>query len=273
MKAPGGAVIAPSSKYFLFFINAFKSQVVYRLSTLISLLTSALLLFIRINLWNTLIGTGLRSDTTMQDMIAWIVITEAVYALTRGEFANELGLSIREGSVIMHLLRPVSYRLYLLSSYLGKNCYQFFAAALPVLAVSSVITGFPLPASVPHLLFFLVLTFLGILIMFELIYIFGLLAFWTQKTWYLSWYVRAGFAFFGGGEIPLWLYPNALERLTLWLPFRYISFEGINYYLGRLPAEQGGRSIAIAFLWWVILFGIGKILWFKAAKKLTVNGG
>jgi ABC-2 type transport system permease protein len=98
----------------------------------------------------------------------------------------------------------------------------------------------------------------------------GLLAFWTQATWYLSWYVRAGVAFFGGTVIPLWFYPDALEKLSQFLPFRYISFEAINYYLGKLPLEAAARSIGIAALWWFLLFAAGHVLWRSVQKRMTV---
>jgi ABC-2 type transport system permease protein len=206
-------------------------------------------------------------------MIAYMLINEAVRAFTKEDIADELGVSIRDGSVIMHLLRPVPYNLYILSTMTGKNIYKFLFTTLPILVFGSIFIGFPLPASVPHGLFFLCLTLTGILIIFEIIYIFGLFAFWSQKTWYLKWYINTGERFFGGTIVPLWFYPDVLEKITVFLPFRYISFEGINYYVGKASVNEGWYSLAIAFSWVLILFGIGQFLWMRAQKKLTINGG
>ena len=262
-----------TAKYTAFFTTAFRSQSVYRLSTLMRILSSAILVFVQLSLWKTLTGTGLRPDVTLAEMIAFVAITEVVRTLTHGDFANELGASIRDGSVVMHFLRPASYRLYLFSSFMGKNLFRLITTALPVLLLCAVIAGIPLPASLAHLGLFVTFTLLGIIIMFELIYITGLLAFWTQATWFLSWYVDALCSFFGGSMVPLWFYPRALERLTVYLPFRYISFEGINYYLGKAPLSAAGFSLGVAALWALVLFVIGQLIWIRALKKMTINGG
>lgn len=262
-----------AAKYAAFFQGSFKSQFVYRLATVMGLLRSAVLIFVQYCLWKALIASGLRPDVTLAQMIAYVAITTITGTLTDGEFANDIGASIRDGSVVMHFLRPASYQLYLLSSFLGRNSYRLLTTALPVVALCAIFAGVPLPPSFLHLLVFLFLTLLGIIIMFQLIYITGLLAFWTQKTWFLSWYTDALCTFFGGSVVPLWFYPRFLEGLTVYLPFRYISFEGINYYLGKVPLHSAGLSIGISVFWTIALFLIGLFFWNRVQKKITINGG
>jgi ABC-2 type transport system permease protein len=206
-------------------------------------------------------------------MIAYIMINQAILALTGGAYTNQLGASIRDGSVTVSLLQPMSYRLYLFSSMMGNNWYVFLFSALPVIIAGSFITGFPAPPSPAGFLFFVPMSLVGILIMFEITYIFGLFAFWTQTTWFIPWYVEAGKRLFGGTVIPLWFYPGALERVTRYLPFRYIAFEGINCYLGRLSVYAMARSLITALIWWIVLYGAGRLIWFRARKKLVLNGG
>lgn len=261
------------AKYFAFFSAAFKSHFAYRLSAALRFFTSAMVVFVQFSLWKTLTGSGLRPDVTLADMAAFIAITEVAGALTRGDFANELGASIRDGSVIMHFIRPASYQLYLLSSFMGNNLFRFVSNAVPVVLLCAVTVGLPLPLTMAHLGLFAAFTLLGILIMFELIYITGLLAFWTQTTWFLSWYVGAFSTFFGGTIVPLWFYPHWLERLSVYLPFRYISFEGINYYLGKAPLSSAGFSLSMAILWAFFLFLAGQLVWFAVQRKMTINGG
>jgi ABC-2 type transport system permease protein len=220
-----------------------------------------------------LLASGVRRDIKLTEMIAYVMITQLAAAMTKGDFADELGASIRDGSVVMIFLRPLSFRLYLLSSMMGKNFYAVFTTVLPVFIIGCIIIGLPLPPSFQHFAVFLFLILIGIFIMFELIYVVGLLAFWTQATWFLSWYVSAGLAFFGGSVIPLWFYPKILETISLFLPFRYISFEAINYYLGRSPLSAAVRSAAAAFLWWLLLFAAGRLLWRLVQRKMTINGG
>jgi len=128
-------------KYAAFFTGALKSQTSYRLATVMGFLGSLLLVVIQFFLWNTLISSGVRTGITVTDMIAFVLITEAVSALTRGNFANELGDSIRDGSVLMHFLRPVSYQLYLFSVHMGKNVYRLLTQVLPVVLLCAIFTA------------------------------------------------------------------------------------------------------------------------------------
>jgi ABC-2 type transport system permease protein len=262
-----------SEKYLVFFKNSFKSQITYRLATVMRLCSALVSLAIQISLWKVLIGTGMRQGTSLQEMITYVMVNAVVMELSRQNLANELGVEIRDGSIIMHLIRPLSFRLYLFSTMLGKNTYSLIMSALPVVLISYLFIGAALPPSVVYFFLFLILTVFGVCIMFQLIYITGLLAFWTQATWYLSFYLNAGVMFFGGTAIPLWFYPPFLQELSVVLPFRYITFEAIDYWLGKPPLSQAWRSVGVAALWAILLFGIGHILWLRVQKKLTVNGG
>jgi ABC-2 type transport system permease protein len=187
--------------------------------------------------------------------------------------ANTLGDEIRDGSVAMHLIRPFSFRLYLLSSMLGENSYQTIKNFVPVFITGCILAGFPLPPSALYAVLFAALLVLGIYLMFQLIFISALLAFWTQATWFLSWYVRAGVFFFGGAIVPLWFYPQVLQNISRYLPFRYITFEAIDFYLGKAPLSQAGASLAMAVLWCLLLSAFSQALWTLARRKLTINGG
>jgi ABC-2 type transport system permease protein len=246
---------------------------VYRLSALTGIFTSLFHFLVELVLWNTLLGAGIRSGTSMGDMIAYIMINEFVLSLTHSGMANTLGAEIRDGSVVMHLIRPFSFRLYLLSGMLGENSYHLLKNFIPVFITGCILAGFPLPPAAANFFMFSALTFLGIYIMFQIIFISALLAFWTQATWFLSWYVRAGVFFFGGAIIPLWFYPSVLQNISRYLPFRYITFEAIDFYLGKAPLARAGWSLAIAVLWCLILTLGAQALWTLARKKLTVNGG
>jgi ABC-2 type transport system permease protein len=261
------------SKYRLYFVCAFRSRMAYRLSALTGIATSVFRFLVEIVLWQTLLGTGIRSGTSMRDMAGYILINEFVMALTSSNMANVLGDEIRDGSVAMHLIRPFSFRLYLLSSMFGENSYRLIKNFIPVFIAGCVLVGFPLPPSAFYAAMFAVFLVLGIFIMFHLIFISALFAFWTQATWFLSWYVEAGVFFFGGAVVPLWFYPPVLQNISRYLPFRYITFEAVDFYLGKAPPDQAGLSLAIAVLWCLILCAAGQALWNLARKKLTINGG
>ncbi|MDR1218933.1 MAG: ABC-2 family transporter protein [Treponema sp.] len=262
--------------YLTFFYKSFKSQAMYHLAAAMGLLGSVLNFFIQACLWTVLIKTGVRQDITrltLQEMMLFVAINTMAAALTQPAIINELGAEIRDGSVIMHFLRPVSFRLYVFCVMMGKNAYRMATSALPVILISCFFIEFPSPPSPACALASLASLFLGTLIVFELVYITALLAFWTQATWYLSWYLNAGITFLGGTFIPLWFYPQSLRQASAVLPFRYITFEAIDLWLGKIPLGHAAQSLAVALGWALALFGVSSLLWRRALKKMTINGG
>ena len=144
---------------------------------------------------------------------------------------------------------------------------------LPAFVTCALLVGLPVPASAAHGLCFAVSLLLGLLIRFEIGYVAGLMAFWLQKTWYLDWYINGAMLIFGGTKLPLWFYPKVLERISRFLPFRYVSFEPINIYLGRCDVRGALLGLGVSAAWLLALHLIGRLMWSRAARKLTINGG
>jgi ABC-type uncharacterized transport system permease subunit len=157
------------SEYTAFLKNSFKSQMVYRLAAIISLCGAIIVFFVQFSLWSVLLASGVRQDIRLEEMIAYVMITQIASTLTSGNFANGLGASIRDGSIIMVFLRPLSFRLYLLNSMPGKNFYGVFTTAFPVFIIGCIAVGVLLPPSFQHFAVFSFPILTGIFIMFELV--------------------------------------------------------------------------------------------------------
>lgn len=260
-------------KYWMLFQKTFQSQMAYRSTTLLTLLSAAVSFVIQVSLWTALIQSGVKDGITLSDMVVYIVLNTVILTVTRADIASDIEIEIRDGSVAMHLLRPISFKLYWLSTVMGKNCYKLCVSTLPIVILGAVFAGFSAPKAWWHVLFALISTVLGTLIMFEITYIVGLIAFWVQKTWYLSFYLKAGTTLFGGTTVPFWFYPELLNQLSYFLPFRYISFEAISLYLGKMTFEQGLFSLLCSAVWLAVLEAVGLLVWRSAQTKLCVNGG
>jgi ABC-type uncharacterized transport system permease subunit len=61
--------------------------------------------------------------------------------------------------------------------------------------------------------------------------------------------------------------------MSVILPFRYITFEAVECWLGKLPLAHATQHLAIALGWALVLFGLSSLLWRQARKKITINGG
>ncbi len=260
-------------KYAVVFAKSFKSQMIYRAATLSGMVSTLLSFAIQVCLWQALLGTGLENGTSFTDMVLFVIINTFVSTLTRANIATTIEAAVMDGSIAMEILRPISYKYYLLANIFGKNVFSVFTNVLPVAIVGAFFLGGAQMPSVWAVLLFLVSLVLGVLLMFELTYIFGLLAFRIQRCWFLSWYIGALTTFFGGTAVPLWFYPQALQAVSYLLPFRYISFEPINLLLGRTPIGEAWVPLLCAFAWLLVLGLLDRAMWRSAVRELTVNGG
>lgn len=259
-------------KYIAFYKKAFKSMTFYRSTTFIRLLGSILMFFIQYSMWSALIRTGNHAGVSLSEMISYVVINLFVTSLTNTNIASQLEPSIRDGSVVMDLIRPINFRLYLFSSSLGTNTYNMLTTALPIILATFLLHNLSFPSPLYTLLFVLSLL-IGILIIFEITYIFGLLAFFTQRAWYLSWYLDGFKTIFGGTVVPLWFYPVILKRMSMLLPFRYISYEPVNFFLERTSGWESWQVLSIGIGWIVILRLISSLIYDRIINRITINGG
>lgn len=250
-----------------------KSQLIYRSAMLSGAASSLLTFIIQVSLWYALLGQGVKKDTSLSDILIYLIINSIVLTITKANISSIIESSVIDGSVTMQLIRPVSYKYFMLSSIMGQNTFKVFANVMPVMIISIFIVDFSLLPSPLYFFIFLISVIIGMLIMFEVTYIVGLLAFWIQRCWFLEWYLNAGLAFFGGTVLPLWFYPQWLNTLSYFLPFRYITFEPVNIFLQKTPIENLWIPIAAGIVWLLFLTMIDKVMWNQATKRLSVNGG
>lgn len=260
-------------KYLTVFIKSLKSELIYRWAALWGIVGAVLGFLIQIFLWQALLSTGVRNDTNFPDMLLYVLINSLVLQLTRANVAGVIETAMIDGTISMELLRPISYKGYMLAHTLGKNIYGALTATLPILLMSLFfLSGAVLPDLV-HIPLFLLSALLGIALKFEVTYLAGLTAFWLQRCWFIRFYLTGLSTIFGGTMVPIWFYPEFLKTLSYWLPFRYVTFEPINIFLMKTSVEQAWVSILAALLWLIGLSIVDKLVWRAATKKLTVNGG
>ncbi len=260
-------------KYWIVFKKSLKSEMIYRSAALAGIASALLSFLIQIFLWKALLGTGTQQNTNFSDMLLFVIINSFLLELTRANVADIIETAMVDGTISMELLRPISYKVYLLANALGKNVYGTLTRTIPVLALSMF---FVAGASLPNLtygLLFAFSAFLGSLLLFEVTYLAELMAFWLQRCWFIRFYVSGLTTIFGGTMVPLWFYPDFLKAFSYWLSFRYMTFEPINFFLGKTPVEEAWIPLLAALLWLLGLSLVDQLVWKAATRKLTVNGG
>lgn len=273
MHQSSGAKWRNMDKYLCIFAKTFKSNMVYRSSLFLNIVFQAIYFLLQYYLWRSLIGGGVYMGVTLDDMIFYSMLSTLVMTLSDAAVESDLENEIRDGSVILHFLRPISFKLNCLATTFGNNLYYCITQMLPVYVIGALTIGIPGPASAWGGIGFVVSALLGMLISFEIRYIVGLLAFWIQKTWYLSWYLDFGYVLCGGQLVPLWFFPQVWNAVCYALPFRYISQDAISMYLGITSGAGIALSLTMSVVWLIALMLLERRVWRLAVRKLCVNGG
>ena len=260
--------------YLEFLKKSFLQAYVYRINTWLNLLSALISIFIQINLWSALLKNRVYDDgVSLDDMLTFVLINTILRTLTQASSGEIVAEKIRDGSIAIDFLRPIELKYYVFAEDLGKNLYKTIFSVLPVSLLCIALYQIHAPNTLSHLGLFLISVLNGIVIMFYIYYIFALFAFWLHSSWYLPWYVDAVFKLFGGTFVPLWFYPENLARLSHLLPFKYVTFEPVSIYLGRLSLEQSTKAIGMQLGWILVLWTFERMVWRLAEKKVIVQGG
>ena len=117
---------------------------------------------------------------------------------------------------------------------MGENLFNFLFSGVLSMVVALLLYRAAGPASAICLAGFLLSILFGIFISYHILYLFAMSAFWVTKPWYIQTLVIALTRLFGGGVIPIWLYPDWLKAVSDVLPFRFITYEPIQIFLGNI---------------------------------------
>ncbi|MBN2535441.1 MAG: ABC-2 family transporter protein [Spirochaetales bacterium] len=247
---------------------------IYRSNSYLRIFGSIIKLVIQISLWKALLSSGINTHhISFQDLLIYIFINTIILPFTESNMANHLGNKIKDGTIAIDLLRPVSLKLYLFSEELGENLYKTFFNILPICIIFMFITKITIFPGSMYLFLFVISIINGIIISYYINYIIGLTVFWLQEFWYIYFFQVSFFTLFGATAVPLWFYPGVLLQISNILPFKYAIFEPVNIYLEKISFHQSIMVIVVQVVWLIILVVLSFLIWEKAKKKVIIQGG
>ena len=260
--------------YVMFMKNAFRENYIYRANTLIYIFTGTLGLLIQFNIWQAVYAAhGTVDNISLAEMLTYVILTAFVSPLTRSNIGFKLGEKIRSGEIAGDFIRPISLKWYLFADQLGNSVYDIFLQLIPTGVMLLLYQTFLPPKDFFHSGMFFLTILLGILLAYSLNYFLGLFVFWVKNYGFISWFLRAFTMLFAGSAVPLWFYPPALQAVANVLPFRFIAFEPISIYLGKTPVDEIWAVVVGQIIWIAVFLIASHLLWKKAQKVITVQGG
>jgi ABC-2 type transport system permease protein len=250
----------------------FSEAVAYRAELFIWVLSTTMP-FVMMALWTEVARVSPVGRFSGQDFVGYFLATFVVRQLTGAWAAWQMNFEVRQGTLAMRLLRPISP----LWAYAAENLAAVplrLVVALPVLLFSIFAVGSKaVPAHAWGWALFVLALLGGWLITFLANVAIGTLALYMESStkvmdvWLALFFILSGYMY------PLELFPAPLRLLADWLPFRYQIGLPVELLTG---AHGFGESVLLlGRQWlWVGLMGAGCILlWRRGLKRFAAYGG
>lgn len=255
---------------------AFQAGAMYRLEFWMRIFGNLVAMYGAYWLWTTLyiqqpgafpVSLGQMVTYGMLAMIMDTVIaaTEEVNWYIQGQ--------MRSGALQMDLLRPLDFQFHLLARNAGRLLVNLLTLGLPGFVIGVLFLGLRAPVSLAHGLLFLLSLLPAYLVAFSLVFLLGMVSVYTTASDHITWFYYSTLAFLSGQFVPLWIFPDSLQRVIGLLPFQSIIGIPLSIYIGRFSLAEIGYSLALQTFWAVVLLVLSHLVWQNAYTKLTVQGG
>ncbi len=189
--------------------------------------------------------------------------------------AGRLSNQILDGSLSIHLLKPTSVFMFELANAIALRIVGILFEFFPILIIQMVLF-FPSFITLASTLKFVLCVFLSFFLFFLLNFSVGMTAFYMKNNSSMIALKIILTAFAGGTIIPIEFLPDWLQRLSEFLPFRYLYYEPLQFFLNREAAGGWGYfgHVLGMQLLWITCFFLGiKLVWPKVIKRYCAVGG
>lgn len=260
-------------KYTTLIEAGIKSSFAYRFKIITSLLFNVIYLYILFFIWKGIYSSHENiAGLTFKETYSYIAVSTVLTYLFNSRTDWRMSMRVLNGQIIGYYSKPLPIQLQFFFEAIGGVIVQFFIVLIPVIVFVSIIgTGFP---DYQNIIFFILSLPLAFIINFCFEYSIGTISFYTESLWGVIILKNTVIAFLSGGLLPVRFFPENIQVLIKWLPFRGIIDIPINILNGRsLNYATLLWYIAMQTFWVVMLVWVSHSFYKKSEKVMIVNGG
>ncbi|MCR8630925.1 ABC transporter permease [Paenibacillus radicis (ex Xue et al. 2023)] len=242
--------------------------------TLVSTLMFSVLYFM---LWKAIYQYSTDAVMPWQQLITYVMVGQTInfarWSPAERAPTYEVARRVRSGDIALDLIRPVDFQLQRFVEAAGFFVVEMLWVNVPAMLLLIFILGISPPADLYAALGFMVSLVIGFLVAFSLNSIVMMISFLTTNTFGVQIAKRAMVDIFAGTLIPFEFFPAAMRTVLEYLPFQAMAYIPLSIYTGRLSGWHMVESLFEQLAWAIVMIIISRLLWMKAAKRLTINGG
>ncbi len=256
----------------------FKVMFQYRWTFAMTLFVQPILLFINIALFKSIYAyndTASIKGYGFEQMVWYYTAYYVVLSFVWNGITSDISESILSGDLAINLLRPISVFRFLLGGAIASRLVAMLVDFLPGMVIYSLIL-FPSFITLKSFTSFILVAILAFFLNYLFAFLLGMSAMIITNNSSISAIKDVFIAIVGGGLIPLEFMPGWLNNIFDFLPFKYIIYWPIQFFLNRVEDNHFNTLLKVGMiqLIWIVIFFIAiKILWRSLIKKFCAAGG
>ena len=266
-------------RYVPFLKAGMQNLIMYRLNFLGFVIGGLIYCFVMFYLWKAVYaskGGDAFMGFTMTEMVVYLFLANTTSQLTFSSVTSQIGEEIKDGSISMRMIKPVDVDWSYLFTELGSALMKVVVLLIPV-TLGLEIYRYSMTGEVMfnplNFLLYLLSIILAYIISFRVNLCFGFVAFYVKNLWGFNILKSSIISFLSGSLIPLAFMPDVMRTILEYMPFASMGYTPVMIYLGKYSASETALRLGIQLVWAVAMFGLSKLVWMGAVKKLSVQGG
>lgn len=261
-------------KYLYIYKTTLIESLQYVSDFFLSFITFALVIWVFLNLWLYIYSdtSNLISGYSINQTIWYVIITELFwFGIRNKNLIGQISDDIKTGTIAYHMNKPYNYLGFALVNHLGKITIKFFVYLLVGIVLGLILVG-PLPGfRIEHIPFFLIISFVAIVVDALIRIMFGVLSFWIEDSQPIVW-IYEKMILVLGITFPLEMFPLWLQGIIKYSPVLATTYGPAKTFVGY-NFDNFIFILIIQLIYIVINVVIIYILYKKGVKRLNANGG
>ena len=260
--------------YVEFAKRAFAREGTYRFQVFSRIGSVILRVFLLSTLWTNLYrANGVQAGITLDGMITYMTIAlllDMIYDVNGAYVVRE---KIREGTIAIDFMRPISIPLYVFADTLGQTGFALLQC-VPALLLASLIVHVHAPASPAALLGFVAAAGIGFVVNYFIDMIMATMTFWTMEIFGIQLMMQFISSLLSGSLVPLYFFPQGwVQNVLLASPFAALYNAPLSIWIGKIQGPDIIQALALQ-TFWAIAFGLFAMwLWRVGERKVVIQGG
>lgn len=255
--------------WYKYIIIGFKSISNYKLSNILNIISTFLFILLQYYLWRSIYLSNQELSLSITQGIEYIIFAQLIYAIYPNDLSQKIAKLVRNGDILLYLLKPFSFFMQLFLEELGKSLFKCLRVIFIIFVLYLL---FPFEYfSISKIIVFIIILCLSYLISFFIEVIFGLFSFFTNSFWGINSVKYAIITFFSAKLIPITFYPLIVRNIIDFLPFKYMYIYPLSYLLNLEVVDL--FSVVLLLFNVIILMGVAHFIFKLGIKKLEIQGG